>query len=342
MSLHPLRTASMLCTLALLPGCAAMKSVSHAGQAAPGLGYYLPKGDIKVSMTVTENDDKSLNRAFKIETLHYADLSRRYSVTLPKNPVGDSELSVNVTPAGLLTSATYKYQPRIIEAIANISPKNAATANVPKPSPCSAPGTYVQIIDLDKIDTAAGKVIRSALCDYPIMVSRLGKSPGQSYGYEGNRTNGSRNPTNGLYFRMNHPYRVDLFENAKDEHPFISEIALSPSGADILFVKVNRSLFSKTEGTISFENGVLTSFSPKNTSEIESGFKLPATIIKAYFDSVSALFTFRSGRLKDEAAYMAAIEDYNHAKASLEACEAAYASGDQAKIEANCKKATTK
>lgn len=341
MSLHLPRTASILCVLALLSGCAAMKSVSHAEKASPGLGYYLPKGDLKISMTVTENADKSLNRAFKIETYYYADLSRRYSVTLPKNPVGDSELSVSVTPAGLLTSATYKYQPKIIEAIANIAPK-ADAAVTGSSQPCSTPGTYVQVIDLGKFDRTTGAIISPPLCGYPITVSRLGNSPNKSYGYDENRTDGKRNPTNGLYFRMNHPYRVEIFEDPEAAHPLISEIALSPSNADILFVKVNRSLFSKTEGTINFENGVLTSFAPKNTSEIESGFKLPATIIKAYFDSVSALFTFRSGRLKDEAGYMAAIEDYNRAKASLEACEAAYASGDEAKIEASCKKATTK
>ncbi len=115
-----------------------------------------------------------------------------------------------------------------------------------------------------------------------------------------------------------------------------SDIALSPTGASTLFVQTHRSLFATISGSITFDNGVLTAFAPKSSSEIEAALKLPAAIIKAYFNSVNALFVMRKGTADSETEYLSALENMRKAKADLEACQSAYASGNQASIASAC------
>ncbi len=316
-----------------LPGCAALKSTRHSDDSlAPGLGYYLPNGDLKITMTIAGSAGEQ-TRAFDIETLYYPDVTERYSVTVPKNILGATEANIQVSEAGLLESVTYTYEPKILQAIDAIPPVVPAKSLTAEDadSPCSAAGEYVAIVA-----PADGK---GELCGFTIKITSLGTTarttaviaqPDASYG----RTV-ARMPDNGLYFRMNLPYRVDILGNGGNALVY-SDIALSPTGASTLFVQTHRSLFATISGSITFNNGVLTTFAPKSSSEIETAFKLPATIIKAYFNSVNALFVLRKGAADSETEYLGAVENMRKAKADLEACQAAYASGNQANIASAC------
>ena len=85
-----LAVVSMAMLMTMLPGCAALKSTRHSDDSlAPGLGYYLPNGDLKITMTVS-NDGGGPMRVFKVETLYYPDVTERFSVTVPKNRRGIS------------------------------------------------------------------------------------------------------------------------------------------------------------------------------------------------------------------------------------------------------------
>lgn len=326
---------SMAMLMTMLPGCAALKSTRHSDDSlAPGLGYYLPNGDLKITLTVS-NDGGGPMRVFKVETLYYPDVTERFSVTVPKNILGATEANIQVSEAGLLESVTYTYEPKILQAIDAIPPVAPAQALTARDAegPCSLPGDYVAIVA-----PADGK---GELCGYDIRITSLGTTarttaaiaqPDASYG---RTVAGARMPNNGLYFRMNLPYRVDIFGNGGDALLY-SDIALSPTGASTLFVQTHRSLFATISGSITFDNGVLTAFAPKSSSEIETAFKLPATIIKAYFNSVNALFVLRKGAADSETEYLGAVENMRKAKADLEACQAAYASGNQASIDSAC------
>ncbi len=332
---HTFRIALTIFAFSFLSACASMKSMSHDKKVRPGLGYYLPNGDIKVTMTrTTDAASGTTSDKFKIETVYYADVSKRYSVTIPKNPAGDTQMSVKVNTAGLLVSSEYKYEPKIIEAIANI-PLTVSTNNqaIATSTPCSADGDYVQTIDVAHLAADRKALLEVYFCGFTVRITPIGRQPrGGEYDYKD-----SKKPKNGLFFRMNMPYRVEIFSSVLPARTLHSEIALSPSGADALFLRLNRSLFSKAEGKLGFDNGVLTAFEPKNSSEIESGFKLPASILKAYFESVSGLLAFRSKRIENEVAYMAAQEKYKQAQAELRACQDAYASGKPDLIDATCK-----
>lgn len=329
------RIALAIFAFSFLSACASMKSMSHNKEARPGLGYYLPNGDIKVTMTRTTDKNATSNQ-FKIETVYYADVSRRYSVTIPKNAAGDTQINVKVNSAGLLVSSEYKYEPKIIEAIANLPPKAVSRggATMSSSAPCQADGDYVQTIDVADLAIGRKAFVDVNMCELIVRITAIGRQPaGGEYGY-----GAPGSPKNGLYFRMNMPYRVEIIDpTAAPARTLHSEIALSPSGGHALFLKLNRSLFSKAEGKLGFDNGVLTSFEPKNSSEIESGFKLPASILKAYFESVSGLLAFRSKRIENEVAYMAAQEQYKQARAQLKACQDAYATGKPDVIDSNCK-----
>lgn len=335
-----LRTSILFCcALSLLCGCVALKSVKHpietkAQQYAPhGVSYYLPNGQIKVSMTVTKDEQARLTRSFSVATIYYPDTSHLYSIQFQKNLAADATMNVGVSAAGLLNSASYTYTPKIIEAIQKLAPE-AGAENLLEAGqtqgPCDAQGTYMVILD-PLADTTG------ALCGFDIAVIRLDRKAAnnESEQYH-SKEDKPGNKANGIFFRMNRPYLITVSDKSGGTIVF-SDIALSPSGSSTQFLKLNRALFAKNNGTITFQNGVLTGYSPNMDSEIESGFKLPATILKAYFESVSALFTFRTGRAEDETDYLAAVENFRRATSSLEACEAAYASGDAAKIEANCR-----
>lgn len=323
--------------VSMLSGCAALKSTRHNDDSlAPGLGYYLPNGDFKITMTVTGSGDP-LNRIFKVETLYYPDVTERYSVTVPKNILGATEANIQVSEAGLLESVNYTYEPKILQAIDAIPPAvplQPLTAEGEK-APCSSPGDYVAIV--------APTDGKGKLCGFTILVTSLGTTarttaaiaqPDASYG-RSNTASGPRIPNNGLFFRMNLPYRVDILDDDGAALAY-SDIALSPTGASTLFVQTHRSLFATISGSITFDNGVLVSFAPKSSSEIETAFKLPAAIIKAYFNSVNALFVLRKGAADSETQYLGALENMRKAKASLDACQAAYASGNQASIASAC------
>ncbi len=330
----------MLVAISILPGCAALKSTRHNDdRLAPGLGYYLPNGDLKVTMTVS-NDGGGPTRVFKVETLYYPDVTERYSVTVPKNILGATEADIQVSEAGLLESVTYTYEPKILEAIAGIPPTAPAQALTARDAdgPCGAPGDYVAIVA-----PADGE---GTLCGFRIKVASLGTTarttaaiaqPDASYGRYA--ATGQRMPSNGLYFRMNLPYRVDIYDkdnSGQDALLVYSDIALSPTGASTLFVQTHRSLFATISGSIAFENGVLVSFAPKSSSEIETAFKLPAAILRAYFNSVNALFVLRKGAADSETQYLGALENMRKAQADLQACQAAYATGDKASIDSAC------
>lgn len=330
-------------TATALSGCAALKSTRHDDASlAPGLGYYLPNGDFKVTLTVAQGESGP-TRTFKVETLYYPDVTERYSVTVPKNPLGATEADIQVSEAGLLESVTYTYEPKILQAIEAIPapPPADPLRSLEADNGCAAPGDYVTVL--------APEDGTGMLCGYAIQVTALGTDPATrarttpvtaqpdaSYGRVYAAT-GKRMPTNGLFFRMNLPYRVDIRTGAGNKAQTVySDIALSPTGASTLFVQTHRSLFSTVSGSIVFDNGVLVSFAPKSSSEIETAFQLPAAILKAYFDSVNALFVLRKGAADSEAQYLGALENMRKAKADLDACKAAHASGDQTKIDAAC------
>ena len=316
-------TISLAVVAALvLPGCVALHSVRHDDDSlAPGLGYYLPNGDFKITLTVAQGESGP-TRSFKVETLYYPDVTERYSVTVPKNIFGATEANITVSEAGLLQSVDYTYEPKILQAIDAIPPQPPAQklSSLETDNGCGAPGDYVTI--LSPGDGTA------TLCGYVIQVTSLGFDPrtrakttaiaAQPDAGYGPSATAARMPTNGLYFRMNLPYRVDIRTGSgASAQTAYSDIALSPTGASPLFVQTHRSLFATISGSIGFDNGVLVSFSPKSTSEAEAAFQLPATILKAYFNSVNALFVLRKGAADSEAEYLSALENMRKAKAEI-------------------------
>jgi hypothetical protein len=333
----------------LLSGCSALHSVRHDDdRLAPGLGYYLPNGDFKVTMTVAQGAS-GLTHSFKVETLYYPDVGERYSVTVPKNPLGATEANIQVSKAGLLQSVTYTYEPQILQAMDAIAPVIPALplSELAKSKGCAEPGDYVAILAPGNGSTT--------LCGYTLVATSLGlpaqteagrstavaTQPGSTYRPGGdeqrNARPAGRGPTNGLYFRMNLPYRIDVRSGSGDPvRTVYSDIALSPTGASTLFVQTHRSLFATVSGSIVFDHGVLVSFAPKSSSEVETAFKIPARVIKAYFDAVNALFVLRKGEADSEAQYMGALENMRKSKADLEACKAAHATGQQSQIDAIC------
>lgn len=330
---------AVIAVLALpLSGCAALKSKRHTdSKLEPGIGYYLPNGDIRVTLTVSA-DGSGVAPVFAVDTLYYPDAAERYSVTVPKNILGATEATIKVSEAGLLESVTYTYEPQILQAMASIpTPQPAAlVAETVRQSGCKDPGAYVAILS----PGSSG----AKLCGYYITVSPLGseqrEQPRSTYA-RGRDEPDRRGPTNGLYFRMNLPYRVDIRTGEdKGARTVWSDIALSPTGASTLFVQTHRSLFATVSGAIKFHNGVLVSFAPKSSSEIETAAKLPATILKSYFSAVNSLFVLRRGAADSETEYMTALENMRKAKADLDACTAAQASGNQTAIDAACQTAT--
>lgn len=359
MSNHPLKFLAIAFAAASLSGCVALRSVKNSAPDEPnaphGIGYYLPNGNIKLTLTVSEAGGE-ITRSFSAATVYYPDISNRYSIQLRKNLTANTEMNIAVSSAGLLNSASYTYEPKIIQAIENLAPKKAdkdvrgdGGDDPNEEPPCAEPGAYSKMFE--PLTGSQGE----QFCGYQVTITSLvgtkaavnsdakenagnnpSSDPGASTSAEGTRGNG-------IFFRMNRPYLIEVGKkgkNGKVLEPVFSDIVLSPTGSSTQFLKLNRALFATSDGAITFSNGVLTGYAPNMDSEIESGFKLPATILKAYFDSVSALFTFRKGRIDGEANYLAAIENFKRTQASLEACEAAYATGDKVKIDANCRKAS--
>lgn len=327
---------AMLCAFALAAatGCAALKSTRHTeSKITAGVGYYLPNGDIRVNLEFDQNRTPT----FTVDTLHYPDIRYRYSVSVPKNVAGDTEMTVKVNDSGLLQSIDYKYEPKIIEAVKAIPPQTR-TANVSIADANQASATCLQrkYAVSFKVNPEGNYTQLASICGFSIEVKPASTSRQPSKSYDSRLFK----PKDGLYFRLNLPYEVKIYAESESKFPIYSDIAFSPTGGSTLFVSTNRSVFSTMSGKVTFNQGVLTEFAPKNTSEIETGFKLPAAILKSYFDSVNALFVLRKGSADKETEYLTAIRNLDIARASLEACQSAYESKDPKQIDSACKKTT--
>lgn len=89
-----------------------------------------------------------------------------------------------------------------------------------------------------------------------------------------------------------------------------------PNRSDPVAVPVSRSGFADVKTTLTLDHGILTKREIVRTSEVAAILLLPATLVGAYLDEISAAFTGKKAAFDSKAAYLKAVEE---AKAKPEA-----------------------
>lgn len=310
-----------------LGGCASLTSTpvvaptGGADDAHEGLLYYLPKRDLKVTITI--DADGKFTAVAAEATSAYPDVNHAFRLDYNRSWLGMNDMKIEVSAKGLLTKADSKVEyTDIAKAFGSLAGARAGMAiqsesrEPKKDKPCGA-GTHVFVYPLPDV---MGKA--EAPCQLALTVTRWWKQappedadtnpyiaapftvPGGSY--------------SGLYYRSSRPYLVTLAGEINR-----AQIVFSPNEGKYERIPFSRTMFANGTMSSQFTDGELTHYDQKTDGELLAAMKLPAAIIAAYFEAVGQVFTsFKTqdtaeiDRLKSEYAVAVAEKKY---KACLEA-----------------------
>lgn len=323
-----------LLSLVMLAGCASVTTKPapvSAGSVDRGLVYYLPMRDFKVVVSV--NEKGVLSSPTVTSTDAYADLRSRFVLEYGANLVGTNKLTINVNERGLLTSAISENTSQLSAAIQNVatsigmnSPAFGAAIEEPTPNSDCKPGqTYSVLV------RASAAPPLSPICGFQVTLQRL---------FEPTKTDVDNEPTPpprgaGIAYRQTLPYVLSITE--KDSERRQEFLVFSPSEAPTSFLPVQRSLFASTsQTTMTFSEGMPTSYEQKQDGELVSLFKLPADVIQAYFTAIGTMFTTRKTVAANEKDYLKSVQDLALQQLKLKECQVALASQDKEQIKVAC------
>lgn len=309
----------------VLGGCASLTSTpvddltGGVDDAHEGLLYYLPKRDLKVTITIDANGKFTAVAAEA--TSAYPDVNHAFRLDYNRSWLGTNDMKIEVSTKGLLTKANSKLEytdiAKAFGALAGAHDGINAHSLVPGAvKPCGE-GTHVFVYPLpDVIGTA------EAPCQLALTVTRWWKQPTQAGTATDPNTAASftvpGGSYSGLYYRSSRPYLVTLAGAINR-----AQIVFSPNEGRYERIPYSRTMFANGTMSSQFTDGELTHYDQKTDGELLAAMKLPAAIIGAYFEAMGKVFTsFKTqdtaeiDRLKSE--YAAAVAEKKY-KACLEA-----------------------
>jgi len=325
-----LRTASAALMLAVT-GCASVQSTSLASdQATAGLVYRLPKKLIVVTYAVT--DDGKPGTATVAVSGALPDMSMRYVANFSRNLLGKNTLEIGIGPNGLLTSSKASTTSQIELILANLASAagaltvaSAAVNNDATPK-CVKKGTYVTTYSLE--DFAKGGV---GFCDLSVTARRIS---GPTMPAKIDMGSGAQT---GYFYRTTVPVTVTVKYLPSFARSEESAVVLLPDVESLEFLPVERSLFANNSAEFTFVDGTPTLYKQDVDGEILALSKLPAAVLKGYFEAIGTAFTQRSTNATSEAMLFAKLDALALQRQRSALCDKAIASGDATAILAQCK-----
>ena len=295
-----LRAGSLaaLVTAALgVVGCASVSSTADdplREAQREGLVYWLPKRDIKITVTVDENSVASVVAGSGDMEPDYS--KKKFVLNYSTNLIGTNALDVTVNEKGLLGAVVSETTVKLNEVLQEIA-KFAPSARTTQPAIAACPrGTYQRLIPAEDKK-------KDSLCGYEISVTRLDTRPSAAE----DPTFYSDSGRSGIYYRQQLPYRVEITppltanNTRQDRRDFL---VFSPSESPVYFLPVKRTLFSNNKADFAFTEGVPTMYNQSTDGELIGLLKLPANVIGAYFGAIGEIFTYKKKAVDSQQQYL--------------------------------------
>ena len=313
-----------------LTACSSINSIRNpAVKHADGLTYFMPKKDIKVTVSI-----KGGVRTVSVGTSEpYPDLSEQYVIKYSRNLFGKNELQVGVNTQGLLqgnaksktTSQVSDIFKAVGTSVGTVGPMKAPSGD----TVCKADGEYVFMMHAADGDFVA--------CEFSVNIKRYGISVGSEKKVVGN-SKIDRDSNSGIFYRRSEPYLVTVSPSSKAISVLLNDklqsIQFSPSESVTHFLPTARTFFSNNEATFVLDAGVLTDYKQDADGELLGLVKLPSEVISAYFTAVGAMFANFKTRDASEAEAISASIKLELAKKKADACVAAIRLGDDKMVAA--------
>jgi len=274
-----------------LSACTNTTSTLVKNEGVDGLTYFMPNKDFIVTITMTEPDGKVPSKVSDVvfsTTSAYADRSKQYVIQHGVNWLNDNKLAVTVSESGLLKTSTSTSKTKVTEVFEGIA-TTAGYGVLKQTEPsCNNGGNYVFIYQPDiKPPVNCGVTIDiSQLPKTTDTIKSHSKKPDSSY--------------SGVFYRQEEAYKIKA--TTADGSINKEAIIYSPSGSEVLFLPISRSLFGDSEATLTFKDGMPTGYIQDDKSEIVGALAIPAKVIGAYFNAVGELFSAFSTKNTNESA----------------------------------------
>lgn len=312
---------TLLSAAALMAGCSSINSIPAPSGANDGLTYFMPRKDIVV--TVVKANGKLSTVSLDL-TPAYPDLSTAFILSFSKNLVGKNEINIGVATNGLLTSTKSTTTSGVSDVLKGLGESIGTLAGLAAPA-AAAPvdkcvdGTHTFIVDPQK--AASGTVV-SAACGLSISVKKLGISSAPQH------MKAAQSSESGIFYRQAEPYLVEATGVLNS-----AAILMSPSGSNVHFLPVTKTLFSNNQADFGFTDGMPTKYDQSADGEIVALAKLPAEVIAAYFGAVGKVFDSFKANDTSKGDSLAASIKLELAKKKYDACIAAIQAKDDTALQ---------
>ena len=341
-----MRGLAMVGCVALLSltACASVKTTQVGPNAAPGDGmvYWLPKKALLVTVTMAKGEP-----TIDIKTSEAVPdvAAGPFLASFRRNFIGKNELKIKVNDKGLLDSSkavTTSDLSTIFESLAGIAGRSAVDNVLSDKSmlgcPADATMTIKRDVNIPPGDGNPASTVHTEgdfkQCPITITVQSVDAGTLRANSKYVNPPDADgKKSYSGFFYRQNMPYFVVVEVGNLNT----TGVVLMPNASGAQYVPVQKSLFADNESNLDFNDGVLTEYHQILPGEGIALVQLPAKVLKAYFEAIGTMFTQRSGRLKQETDYEAALITAMKAQMDNEKCIIALKAKDEAQIAELCK-----
>lgn len=321
---------SLSLAIATIAGCSSVTSVRDSvddGQ-QDGLIYYLPKKELLIKLASAEG-----TRTVTIEpTAAFADIDERFVAKFRRSQVHLNKLVVVTDAGGLLSGkATTSSSPQLTDILSAVASDvgmlgaRSAVVTLKQPDVVKCKGEYSWLLDA----ASAAPVAGPKTCGLAVTVTRLG-SPGTD-------RKSTYRQQSGFYYRRPMTYLVTVVDNEIVPPRTTSRtVSVPTSDSPTEFLPVPNGLFAKNEGEFTFQDGMPTIYSQELDSEWLGLAKLPASVVKAYFEAVTAGFKLRKDAMTGESQYLSEINKLAIQQEKTRLCLLAVRADDSDLVTAAC------
>jgi len=279
-----------------------VEKIERDQQYFAGINYFLPKGIVDLTIKSNSTVDKdgkptgNLAVSLSIDAVKYVpDPLYHYSVSINHDSFYDDDISVAVDEKGLLKSVNSITSDRTADIIQKIAeaPKDILTVKLLTDKPRITKFDIKFSLDPESATDRARLNQHLSRIDPRI---QFRAQPVVAIPSSQSR----HHPDCGIHvcFRTAMPYALELFTvEGSDIVVVARQIAVLPNRHVVGQIPITRAPFVKKEFKLAFTNGMLTSVSLNNPSEVLGFVQIPITVAKAIVSIPSAMFQFKTTQI---------------------------------------------
>ncbi|MGV1910365.1 hypothetical protein [Agrobacterium vitis] len=267
----------------------------NAKSDAPMIGYYLPKAEIPVTVTL-DGKKQSLVLTYSATPKIVLDTKNKYFIRFNHEPLSSDQFTVSA-PEGLLEKVSTTTSDNTVAAIEGVntiiskskdlktesnSPEFMA-AGAEKIKKCAGSKSSMKIDFSQKTQSNKKSVEKTEECDIEIHATIEADKTGNLFSSSDIPTSDmNRKCKNCLFFRVNQLYKITItasFPKEKSSDQAVIEdsfTVMAPDMDTIAYAQFKRHPFVESSQTLEFNKGVLKGISVNRPSEVVGFLKVPA------------------------------------------------------------------